>query len=71
MADMRFNETMEIQCAEEDRKAALLVTWEQVDGERRLVGVECDHPHFRDLDNWQCHWSCWERVRKQAGVAAK
>jgi hypothetical protein len=66
MADERIRETMEIHCEEEERTARLMVEWEERDGRRTLVGVECDNPRFADLEPWECHWSCWEKVRRTA-----
>ena len=56
-------ETIQIECSEEKRTATLLVRWEVDGDERRLVSVQCDNPKFHSIDNWECHWSCWDRVR--------
>jgi hypothetical protein len=66
MGDDRIRETIEIDCQEAGRRARLMVEWKQ-DGDRRtLVGVQCDNPRFHALEPWECHWSCWEKVKQAA-----
>jgi hypothetical protein len=31
-------------------------------GGRTVVGIQCDNPKLSSLDNWQCCWSCWQKV---------
>jgi hypothetical protein len=64
MSEEKSIEILEMDCAEEGRRARLMVEWVEVNGERRLKGVQCDNPRFEDLANWQCEWSCWEKVKK-------
>lgn len=59
-------ETIEMECAEEGRVARLLVQWRELDGERVLHSVQCDNPKFAQLEEWDCHWSCWKRVEDRA-----
>ena len=64
MSHETVTETLELDCAEEERRAHLLVEWTVTDGERRLTGVQCDNPRFADLAPWQCSWSCWRRIEQ-------
>ncbi len=55
-------ETLEIDCAEEGRRARLLVEWSSSGEDRELVSVQCDNPKLASLEPWDCHWSCWKKV---------
>lgn len=55
-------ERREIQCPEAERATSLLLTWSEEDERTALCSVSCDNPRLRDLDNWECHWSCWEQI---------
>jgi len=55
--------TMErIRCPEGDYEARLLLEWD-AEGKGILKGISCDNPKFAGLDNWDCAWSCWEKVK--------
>jgi hypothetical protein len=62
MSDERTVEAIEFECAEEGRTARLLVEVKHELGTRTVVGIQCDHPKLSTLDDWQCCWSCWEKV---------
>jgi|GEM_PF-2087614 len=62
MSDERTVEMIEFECAEEGRTARLLVELKQELGTRTVVGIQCDNPKLSSLDNWQCCWSCWQKV---------
>lgn len=55
-------ERRQVQCPEEDRVSSLLLTWSEEDQRAVLCSVSCDNPRLRDLDNWECRWSCWEQI---------
>jgi hypothetical protein len=58
-------EEREIVCPENpDRCARLLVEWREEAGEPVVRGIQCDNPRLADLDNWDCEWSCWEKIRR-------
>jgi len=52
--------TKRVKCPEGDYEAHLLI--EKEGGE--IMGISCDNPRFFDLDNWDCRWSCWERIKE-------
>ncbi len=55
--------TMEkIKCPEGDYEARLLLEWDE-EGKGTLKGISCDNPRFAGLDNWDCTWSCWEKMK--------
>lgn len=65
MTEERSVEMVEFECAEEGRTAHLQLEWQEELGTRRLVGVQCDNPKLQSLDNWECGWSCWQRVEDE------
>ncbi len=58
-------ENREIECPEEKQTANILLEWQTEKGSKVLQGVCCDNPKLRDLDNWECKWSCWEKIAGQ------
>lgn len=70
MSQRTVFETLEMDCAEEGRTARLLVQWTECDGERKLHSVQCDNPKFAHLEEWDCHWSCWNRVAERSRQSA-
>ena len=54
--------TEKLRCPEGDYEARLLLEWD-VDGNRVLKGISCDNPRFAGLDNWDCKWTCWEKMK--------
>lgn len=62
MVKKSSRETRQVKCPEEDRMASLLLEWHDEKGKQVLNSVVCDNPRLRDLDNWECEWSCWEKV---------
>ena len=60
-------ERRQFECLEEDRIADLLLEWRKENGKTVLDGIFCDNPRFRDLDNWDCEWSCWEELEDDDG----
>ena len=65
MSDERIVRTLEFECLEENRTAHVITEWRKVDGEHRLVGVQCDNPRLASLDDWECRWSCWRRIEHE------
>jgi hypothetical protein len=55
-------ERREVECPEEDRVTSVLLAWSAEGEQPVLCGVHCDHPRLKDLDNWECHWACWEQI---------
>jgi hypothetical protein len=55
-------ETRQMKCPEEGRMANLLIEWRDEEGKTVLKSLGCDNPRLRDLDNWECQWSCWEKI---------
>jgi len=55
-------ETRKIQCPEEKRNAKLFIEWHLSDGTEKVNSVRCDNPKLADLDNWDCCWTCWEKI---------
>jgi hypothetical protein len=64
MGGKTLREERTFECQDEKRIAKLLIEWQEKDGTRVLKSVSCDHPRLSDIDNWDCHWTCWEAVRK-------
>ncbi len=64
MAGKSVREERVFECQDEGRTAKLLIEWQEKDGKRVLRSVSCDHPRLSDIDNWDCHWTCWEAVQK-------
>ena len=64
MGEKSLWERRTIECPEEKRTAKVLIEWQTEDGERLGKSMSCDNPRLRDIDNWDCHWSCWEAVQK-------
>jgi hypothetical protein len=58
-------ETRQVTCPEEGCPATLLVQWHDTETVSLLNGIHCDHPRLRDLDNWECRWSCWQEIADQ------
>lgn len=54
-----------IKCPEENREANLLIEWRVEKGKKVLTGISCDNPKLSDLDNWDCKWSCWEKISRK------
>jgi len=59
-----LREERTFECQDEKRTAKLLIEWQEEDGKKVLRSVSCDHPRLKDIDNWDCHWTCWEKVQK-------
>jgi hypothetical protein len=60
-------QVVDMSCAEEGCPGTrLLLEWEEVEGKWTLSGVSCDNPRLKDLDNWECRWSCWEKAASLA-----
>ena len=58
---------LDMTCPEEGCPGArLLLEWKETQGKLTLSGVSCDNPRLKDLDNWECRWSCWEEVARAA-----
>jgi len=57
-------EARTVRCPEGDHEARLLLRWGR-QGRDALEGIICDNPRFAGLDNWDCEWSCWEKVEAQ------
>jgi hypothetical protein len=63
MKDKIRRECRKIRCPEEDRTADLLIEWREQDGGEVIASVRCDNPRLRDLDNWDCRWTCMEALQ--------
>jgi hypothetical protein len=55
-------EMRQIECPEEKRTANVYLEWEDSWDKPMLNGICCDNPRLRDIDNWECEWSCWEQI---------
>ncbi len=51
-----------MECPEEQRTTKLLLEWISIEGKFLLNSIHCDHPGLRETDNWDCNWSCFERI---------
>jgi hypothetical protein len=60
-------ESRKFRCPDEDRIAELMIEWRQEDGKEVIASVHCDNPRLRDLDNWDCRWTCLDALEK-AGI---
>lgn len=58
-------EEKQVRCPEGKHTANLLIEWSQEGGQPVLKGISCDNPRLSDLDNWDCRWSCWEKIQRQ------
>lgn len=55
-------ETKKIICSEQNREATLLIEWlREADGEV-VKSICCDNPDLHHYDNWECQWSCWQKI---------
>jgi hypothetical protein len=54
--------TERVKCPEGNYEARLLLEWDS-GGNRVLKGISCDNPQFAGLDNWDCKWSCWQKMK--------
>jgi hypothetical protein len=54
-----------IKCPEVGRDADLLVELLEENGAEVVNSISCDNPRLADLDNWDCEWSCWDKVAKK------
>jgi hypothetical protein len=58
MDDKVRRESRKFRCPEESRIAELMVEWRR-EGDREVIAsIHCDNPKLRDLDNWDCRWTC-------------
>ena len=64
MADESKRMIRKIECPEEKREARLLIEWRKVEGKDVLNSISCDNPLLAGLDNWDCKWSCWDKIRE-------
>ncbi len=64
MGENTLREERTINCLAEKRTAKLLIEWQEKDGTRVIRSMSCDNPKLKDLNNWDCHWSCWEAVQE-------
>ncbi len=53
--------TLRVKCPEGNYEARLLLEWD-AGGNKVLKGISCDNPKFAGLDNWDCKWSCWQKM---------
>lgn len=60
--------TFEMECPEEQRMAKLLLEWIPSEGNFLLNSIVCDHPRLRETDNWDCNWSCLERITPEKAL---
>jgi len=60
-------EIRKFRCREENRIAELTIEWRQETGKEVIESVHCDNPRLRDLDNWDCRWTCLDALEK-AGI---
>ncbi len=60
-------ERRKFRCPEEDRIADLMIEWRLEDGNEVIASVHCDNPRLRDLDNWDCRWTCLDAL-EEAGI---
>jgi hypothetical protein len=55
-------ETRKIVCPEEHRTNSISLEWDEGGSRSVLKSIRCDNPRLRDIDNWECEWSCWEEI---------
>ena len=53
-----------LKCPEGDYEAELLVELRDEKGEEAVRSIQCNNPRLAGLDNWDCKWSCWEKLRE-------
>ena len=56
--------TRKMKCPEGDYKAELLVELWQEEGDEMVKSIHCNNPRLSGLDNWDCRWSCWEKIQE-------
>jgi hypothetical protein len=61
-------ERRQVVCPEENCQASLLIQWDDSGATPAVSGVRCSHPRLRDLDNWECQWSCWQEIAEQGAL---
>ena len=57
-----------VKCAEGDHIATLFIEWAEEAGKPVIHSITCDNPRLRDLDNWDCRWSCWEKIAGSGAI---
>lgn len=67
MEDTIRRESRKFRCPDEDRIADLMIEWREKDGREVIASVHCDNPRLRDLDNWDCRWTCLDAL-EEAGI---
>jgi hypothetical protein len=67
MKDDIRREIRKFRCREEDRIAELTIQWRREGGKEIIDSVHCDNPRLRDLDNWDCRWTCMDAL-EEAGI---
>jgi hypothetical protein len=60
-SDRRW-EVRKIDCPEQTHVASLVIEWDHGDRRAVIKSICCDNPRFHDLNNWDCQWSCWEKL---------
>jgi hypothetical protein len=60
-------ESRKFRCPDENRVADLMIEWRRKEGKEVVESVHCDNPRLRDLDNWDCRWTCLDALEK-AGI---
>ncbi len=63
--------TIEMECPEAQRMSRLLLGLVSIDGGLVLNSIHCDHPRLRETENWDCNWSCVERISTSPGETAE
>lgn len=54
--------TENVKCPEGGYEARLLIELDR-EGAGKIKGISCDNPRFAGLDNWDCRWSCWDKIK--------
>ena len=65
MAKKKLWKIQNIQCPEESRRAQVVLEFQAQDKPYLLKSIHCDNPKLQDLNNWNCTWSCWEKIEAQ------
>ncbi len=64
MPNKRHWDVREFDCREQKRAAGLVIEWENRGGRDVIKSICCDNPKFYDLNNWDCRWSCWDKLER-------
>lgn len=62
MNDVYRREIRQLECDEAGRLATLTIEWRREGNRMAVSSVTCDNPRLRETDNWDCRWTCLQKI---------